>query len=270
MKNTLLFIYSTNILVRLLTVNMKNCMWLSWKCDPIQRHIPINLLKGSTFETTQLIFNFFVNRNWKKLTDSRKGAKILVDNLITVKEPLLSRAVVLIRFSPSRPPQSPMALLSPASPPPPGAFFSPFLVASLRGPVLGLAWKISLSPTRWDFQFGTSGFSFRVPGQVWFLQEGLNGVNRPPSKKVFIYRQPSKMQTILSVKSLSKSFKLIQSPYFSWSSRTSGSWRISKLEKPFPMFPKTLSLDITRPSYNLLISENISTFHQVKGQDNLS
>ena len=104
MKNTLLFIYSTNILVRLLTVNMKNCMWLSWKCDPIHRHIPINLLKGSTFETTQLIFNFFVNCNWKKLTDSRKGAKILVDNLITVKEPLLSRAVALIRFSPSRPP----------------------------------------------------------------------------------------------------------------------------------------------------------------------
>ena len=37
MKNTLLFIYSTNILVRLLTVNMKNC--LSPKnpkiCDPI-------------------------------------------------------------------------------------------------------------------------------------------------------------------------------------------------------------------------------------------
>ena len=28
----------------------------------------------------KLIFNFFVNRNWKKLTDSRKRAKILVDN----------------------------------------------------------------------------------------------------------------------------------------------------------------------------------------------
>ena len=28
----------------------------------------------------QLIFNFFVNRNWKKLTDSRKRAKILADN----------------------------------------------------------------------------------------------------------------------------------------------------------------------------------------------
>ena len=27
-----------------------------------------------------LIFNFFVNRNWKKLTDSRKRAKILADN----------------------------------------------------------------------------------------------------------------------------------------------------------------------------------------------
>ena len=28
----------------------------------------------------KLIFNFFVNRNWKKLTDSRKRAKIIADN----------------------------------------------------------------------------------------------------------------------------------------------------------------------------------------------
>ena len=28
----------------------------------------------------ELIFNFFVNRNWLKLTDSRKRAKILADN----------------------------------------------------------------------------------------------------------------------------------------------------------------------------------------------
>ena len=28
----------------------------------------------------KLIFNFFVNRNWKKLTDSSKRAKILADN----------------------------------------------------------------------------------------------------------------------------------------------------------------------------------------------
>ena len=28
----------------------------------------------------KLIFNFVVNRNWKKLTDSRKRAKILADN----------------------------------------------------------------------------------------------------------------------------------------------------------------------------------------------
>ena len=28
----------------------------------------------------KLIFNFFVNRNWKKLTDSRRGAEILADN----------------------------------------------------------------------------------------------------------------------------------------------------------------------------------------------
>ena len=28
----------------------------------------------------KLIFNFFVNRNWKNLTDSRKRAEILADN----------------------------------------------------------------------------------------------------------------------------------------------------------------------------------------------
>ena len=28
----------------------------------------------------KLIFNFFVNRNWKNLTDSRKRSKILADN----------------------------------------------------------------------------------------------------------------------------------------------------------------------------------------------
>ena len=28
----------------------------------------------------KLVFNFFVNRNWKKLTDSRRRAKVLADN----------------------------------------------------------------------------------------------------------------------------------------------------------------------------------------------
>ena len=33
-----------------------------------------------TKNTGLLIFNFVVNRNWEKLTDSRKRAKILADN----------------------------------------------------------------------------------------------------------------------------------------------------------------------------------------------
>ena len=47
----------------------------------------------------KLIFNFFVNRNWKKLTDSRKRAKILADNskshhpIVTLKENYTSVAV---------------------------------------------------------------------------------------------------------------------------------------------------------------------------------
>ena len=38
----------------------------------------INIL--NSLKQKKLIFNFFVNRNWKKLTDSRKKAKILADN----------------------------------------------------------------------------------------------------------------------------------------------------------------------------------------------
>ena len=38
------------------------------------------LLIFNSLKQKKLIFNFVVNRNWKKLTDSRKRAKILTDN----------------------------------------------------------------------------------------------------------------------------------------------------------------------------------------------
>ena len=38
------------------------------------------LLIFNSLKQKKLIFNFFVIRNWKKLTDSRKRAKILADN----------------------------------------------------------------------------------------------------------------------------------------------------------------------------------------------
>ena len=34
----------------------------------------------NSLKQKKLISNFFVNRNWKKLTDSRKWAKILANN----------------------------------------------------------------------------------------------------------------------------------------------------------------------------------------------
>ena len=34
----------------------------------------------NSLKQKKLIVNFVVNRNWKKLTDSRKRAKILADN----------------------------------------------------------------------------------------------------------------------------------------------------------------------------------------------
>ena len=39
-------------------------------------------------ETKKVIFNFFINRNWKKLTDSRKRANILADNRKSHRHPL--------------------------------------------------------------------------------------------------------------------------------------------------------------------------------------
>ena len=38
------------------------------------------LLIFNSLKQKKLIFNFFVNRNWKKLTDSRKRAKIFANN----------------------------------------------------------------------------------------------------------------------------------------------------------------------------------------------
>ena len=38
------------------------------------------LLIFNSLKQKELVFNFVVNRNWKKLTDSRKRAKILADN----------------------------------------------------------------------------------------------------------------------------------------------------------------------------------------------
>ena len=38
------------------------------------------LLIFKSLKQKKLLFNFFVNRNWKKLTDSRKRTKILADN----------------------------------------------------------------------------------------------------------------------------------------------------------------------------------------------
>ena len=38
------------------------------------------LLIFNSLKQRKLIFNFFVNRNWKNLTDSRKRAEILADN----------------------------------------------------------------------------------------------------------------------------------------------------------------------------------------------
>ena len=38
------------------------------------------LLISNPLKQNKLIFNFFINRNWKKLPDSRKRAKILADN----------------------------------------------------------------------------------------------------------------------------------------------------------------------------------------------
>ena len=82
-------------------------------------------------------------------------------------------------------------------------------------------------------------------------EKGLK-FNRQPWKKVIFYRLPDKNAVLYQMS------KRVRSRYFRWSSRTSGSWRISQLEKQVSLFSKTLSLDITRP--NLPTSESISKF----------
>ena len=53
------------------------------------------LLIFNSLKQKKLIFNFVVNRNWKKITDSRKRAKILADNRKSYHpiETLLSRTL---------------------------------------------------------------------------------------------------------------------------------------------------------------------------------
>ena len=51
--------------------------------EMILRHLFLKstgFLIFNSLKQKKLIFNFFVNRNWKKSTDSRKRAKILADN----------------------------------------------------------------------------------------------------------------------------------------------------------------------------------------------
>ena len=73
-----------------------------------------------------------------------------------------------------------------------------------------------------------------------------------------VHSQPPKMQVKINRQKVSRCFK---SYYFSWSWMNSGSYRISKLEKPVLLPKNTLSIGntLTVP-YNLLISENILKF----------
>ena len=95
--------------------------------------------------------------------------------------------------------------------------------------------------------------------------EGINGVNRQPSNGLMInltsavekgnfYRQPSKMQ--INILKTVKKFQWISlSHYLSWSSLTSGSLEISKLEKPVTVFSKTFSPDIYQEIFQNFIGE---------------
>ena len=85
-----------------------------------------------------------------------------------------------------------------------------------------------------------------------YITEGLNGVNRQPSNGLKFNRQPSLKRLYFTVNRHKcrfifnrhdhKVLRYLKFHYFSWSSQTSGSWRISKLENSVPMLSKnTLS-----------------------------
>ena len=74
----------------------------------------------------------------------------------------------------------------------------------------------------------TAGTGMPVEDHVSYVFiEGLNGVNRQPSKKFFFFTVNREKCILIS--------RYLKSHYFSRSSRTSGCWRISKL-KTVPMF----------------------------------
>ena len=52
--------------------------WRPLFCFKVRKNT--GLLTFNSLKQKKLIFNFFVNRNWKNLTDSRKRTEILADN----------------------------------------------------------------------------------------------------------------------------------------------------------------------------------------------
>ena len=57
----------------------KVCFLPRWSGD-LYFDLKVEKIQVNRLKQKKLIFNFFVNRNWKKLTDRRKRAKILADN----------------------------------------------------------------------------------------------------------------------------------------------------------------------------------------------
>ena len=82
-----------------------------------------------------------------------------------------------------------------------------------------------------------------------YITEGGNAVNRQPSNGLKFNRQASLKRLYFAVNRHKcrfifnrhdhKVLRYLKFHYFSWSSRTSGSWRISKLENSVPMLSKT-------------------------------
>ena len=59
--------------------------WRPLFCFKVRKNT--GLLTFNSLKQKKLIFNFFVKRNWKNLTDSRKRTEILADNRKTPLRP---------------------------------------------------------------------------------------------------------------------------------------------------------------------------------------
>ena len=96
-----------------------------------------------------------------------------------------------------------------------------------------ISWGARMSQW-WEEKPPTSVTRVQIPASTQHVRVSM-GLTVSRREGYFFYRQPSKMHSNINRHNV---LRYCKSDYFSWSSRTFGSWRISSLEKPLAMLSK--------------------------------